>query len=432
MMITVAGTHSSVKHLTVDCDNVSGCGALLNNQGHEGTRFEDVIAERFASYGLYVLGGGDSGPDSEIELLGGASQNTGTQALVLNGVVTYHGFLHSTINMDSPPGRQPSTCGWISGLTITLRDGHCEGPVKGFILGNPNRGNATDGLNQIEHLTVENFFGPATPGFEIIACTPYKLINCGADYYLSFLNSGTIQDDIHLKNGSPTVTASGYYDVSDAPIAGEQDLVSLQPGDPITLNNPVLLNTGSLTLTKAAPLQVSSEILLKSSAAGASDFRQYLDATGNFTLASQKGPSVVASPEGSSRFGNHAVHGRVATFVDSSGLCTIDPSSAALSCASDGQVKKDFVKLPSQLDRILLLHPALFRSKESQPANEQHAGFAAQDLSEVFPELVSKGDGGSLTVNEIGLVPYLVKAVQDLTAIVKRQQAEIEELKKRK
>jgi hypothetical protein len=57
-------------------------------------------------------------------------------------------------------------------------------------------------------------------------------------------------------------------------------------------------------------------------------------------------------------------------------------------------------------------------------SNEQHIGFIAQDLMEVFPELVSKDEKGILCVKYLELIPVLVKSIQE-------QNAQIADLKKR-
>ena len=50
------------------------------------------------------------------------------------------------------------------------------------------------------------------------------------------------------------------------------------------------------------------------------------------------------------------------------------------------------------------------------------AGVSAQNLQKVFPELVTKNKDGYLGVNSIGLIPYLLKAIQELSE-------EVEDLK---
>jgi hypothetical protein len=58
----------------------------------------------------------------------------------------------------------------------------------------------------------------------------------------------------------------------------------------------------------------------------------------------------------------------------------------------------------------------------AEVANREYTGFLVQDVQKIFPELVSEGSDGVLSVNYIGLIPVLVEAI-------KQQQVQIEELK---
>ncbi|TKG90731.1 tail fiber domain-containing protein [Puteibacter caeruleilacunae] len=60
--------------------------------------------------------------------------------------------------------------------------------------------------------------------------------------------------------------------------------------------------------------------------------------------------------------------------------------------------------------------------KDGKTKETTEIGFIAQDLREVFPELVSEDKDGYLSIDYISLIPVLVEAL-------KEQQAEIDELK---
>lgn len=62
------------------------------------------------------------------------------------------------------------------------------------------------------------------------------------------------------------------------------------------------------------------------------------------------------------------------------------------------------------------------KNKEADDIYEPGMGFIAQEVKEVFPELVKEDEQGYLSVNYIGLIPYLVEAI-------KGQQHEIDSLK---
>ena len=67
---------------------------------------------------------------------------------------------------------------------------------------------------------------------------------------------------------------------------------------------------------------------------------------------------------------------------------------------------------------------------------KQKIGVLAQDIKEVFPELVSEDANEMLAVNYQGLVPVLINALKEQDGKIKeqeskfvKQQSEIEELK---
>ena len=104
---------------------------------------------------------------------------------------------------------------------------------------------------------------------------------------------------------------------------------------------------------------------------------------------------------------------------------------------SDSKFKKDFAGIDNALDKIKMLNPTTYMLKKEEykmmnfPAERQY-GFVAQELEKVFPTLVESGKIPGATaatsleyksVNYIGMIPVLTKAIQE-------QQKEIEDLKK--
>lgn len=92
---------------------------------------------------------------------------------------------------------------------------------------------------------------------------------------------------------------------------------------------------------------------------------------------------------------------------------------------SDKDFKKDIRTLGGALDKIRRLRGTeyTYRTDEFKilkfPSGHQ-IGFIAQELKEVFPELVKPGLEGHLAVNYVGIIPVLVEAL-------KEQQMQIEE-----
>jgi len=88
--------------------------------------------------------------------------------------------------------------------------------------------------------------------------------------------------------------------------------------------------------------------------------------------------------------------------------------------SSDLSLKKDIQKIPNSLEKILKLEGISFKWKEN---NKQSLGFIAQNVEQVFPELVSIDQNTGLKSIQYGnLIAVLVEAI-------KEQQLQIEELK---
>ena len=60
---------------------------------------------------------------------------------------------------------------------------------------------------------------------------------------------------------------------------------------------------------------------------------------------------------------------------------------------------------------------------------KQKIGVLAQEIQEVFPELVSEDDNEMLAVNYQGLVPVLINALKEQESKIIDQQTQIDELK---
>ena len=85
--------------------------------------------------------------------------------------------------------------------------------------------------------------------------------------------------------------------------------------------------------------------------------------------------------------------------------------------SSDARLKSNIVSLGSTLSRLLLIDGKSYEMK-----GKQKIGVLAQEIQEVFPELVTEDDNEMLAVNYQGLVPVLINAL-------KEQQSEIDVLK---
>ena len=85
--------------------------------------------------------------------------------------------------------------------------------------------------------------------------------------------------------------------------------------------------------------------------------------------------------------------------------------------SSDARLKSNIVSLGSTLPKLLQIDGKSYEMK-----GKQKIGVLAQEIKEVFPELVSEDDNEMLAVNYQGLVPVLINALKEQDKIIKRQE----------
>ena len=94
--------------------------------------------------------------------------------------------------------------------------------------------------------------------------------------------------------------------------------------------------------------------------------------------------------------------------------------------SSDARLKSNIVSLGSTLPKLLQIDGKSYEMK-----GKQKIGVLAQEIKEVFPELVSEDDNEMLAVNYQGLVPVLINALKEQDAKMKEQQIKYIEQEKR-
>ena len=93
--------------------------------------------------------------------------------------------------------------------------------------------------------------------------------------------------------------------------------------------------------------------------------------------------------------------------------------------SSDARLKSNIESLGSTLPKLLQIDGKSYEIK-----GKQKIGVLAQEIKEVFPELVSKDDNEMLAVNYQGLVPVLINALKEQDAKMKEQEKKINRLEK--
>ena len=112
----------------------------------------------------------------------------------------------------------------------------------------------------------------------------------------------------------------------------------------------------------------------------------------------------------------------------------IDGEGGAL-FESDLRLKKDVAAIKDALDGILSLRGVTYRYDtsgypEMGLSKDPQIGFIAQELEQVYPELVKTREDGFRLVNYAQLVPVLVEAIKQQQSMIDELQEHVRELQR--
>lgn len=108
---------------------------------------------------------------------------------------------------------------------------------------------------------------------------------------------------------------------------------------------------------------------------------------------------------------------------------SIDQANGAYNQLSDARFKTNVMTLAPVLPRLMQLQPKSYQYIDNPEDEDRSLGFLAQEVEEVFPEMVNNKEGiRSLSYDEFSVLA--IKAIQEQQAQLDRQQEEIEWLKK--
>ena len=115
------------------------------------------------------------------------------------------------------------------------------------------------------------------------------------------------------------------------------------------------------------------------------------------------------------------------------------PTDGAFVTASDRRLKTNIQPFTSILDKIMQLRPVEYEAKFNNPDHDKTIGFIAQEVKQVFPELVhvtsNKLEGETIadfhSLNYNGFNVLAVKAVQEEQILIEDLQSKQNEMKRR-
>jgi hypothetical protein len=111
---------------------------------------------------------------------------------------------------------------------------------------------------------------------------------------------------------------------------------------------------------------------------------------------------------------------------------SINLTTGAYTAVSDSRLKKNITNINYGLNEVMAMRPVTYLMNEEEDTAKKHLGFIAQEIKEVVDEAVDdliNPDTQSYMLDKSGLVPVLVKAIQELNAKVDAQALEIQALK---
>ena len=87
---------------------------------------------------------------------------------------------------------------------------------------------------------------------------------------------------------------------------------------------------------------------------------------------------------------------------------------------NDYQRLKSDIKTLDSTQRLLQLQPRdyIWKSQQNEQSPKRNFGFIAQEVQEIFPDLVSVSPDGMYGVDYTGLIAPLVKAIQEQQALI--------------
>ncbi|MEI6022496.1 MAG: tail fiber domain-containing protein [bacterium] len=271
--------------------------------------------------------------------------------------------------------------------------------------------------------TYNNFLGPLS-GFGTSASYSNFIGNGAGGFATNASHSNFIGD------GAGAFSSSSSYSTFIGFHAGADSIFN-----PLNGQNNIIIGT-NITL----PPSTSNAINIGGVLFGLNTQNDYSANTAYFTaVTSGKIGIANANPYYTLDVGNSSVSGIVAQFTNSSGSCTISPTGSAVSCSSDINLKKNIVALKDNtlftlntittaptattLDKLMTLTPVSYNWKTENDTDNKHTGFIAQQVEQVFPDLVTTDPTTNLkSLNYMGFAPYIVQAIQEMnfkmTAII--------------
>ena len=226
-------------------------------------------------------------------------------------------------------------------------------------------------------------------------------------------------------NGNEQLTFTSHDGdrASGLQVSGRGDSsLAIQGGATASLNFNGGVGAGDGSISASNRLDVYSS----NTRFNGTNFGIYSGSTPKFTVNSSGSVSIGALPPTLKLSVTDNATTNVAVFNGlGSTQCTV-VTGTGLSCSSDVRLKKNVASLDPALSLINQLRPVTYQWKDG--TLDTQSGFIAQEVEVVIPGLVSTNSDGFKSLNITGIMPYVVKALQEQSAQITAINARLDAL----
>jgi len=247
----------------------------------------------------------------------------------------------------------------------------------------------------------------------IIVDSDSASVNNGIMYFYTSNSSGTNTERMRISSNGDLNLTSGVAILNRS---GKK--IELNPNSALTNTTAEIEITSGMDLffklggSERMRITSGGNVLINKSSASGYPLEAEVFSDGNLAYFTRQGANT-------KMFMGGTTAGATAFYIQSNTTNGVYLTAGGTSWTanSDIRLKNVISPIDSAVDKLTTLNPVIF-SWKSDEENKENIGLIAQDVKEVFPQVIDTNEEGFLGVRYVELVPVLVKAIQELSAKV--------------